>query len=220
MSAHNRIPSPFARTIAVAVVAAPVAVLVGTVLNPAIGGTAQANLTANATAGPADAVHVAAFVAATFLLPLNALGLAWLGYRAAPRLAGWGGLLGLLSWMPFAALTAQDDLTRQFAHQPDPLRYADLWLRFTTDPVMTTDLAVYAAGHLIAYTLLGIALLRTRSVPAWAAWAIIATNPVQVIAFVVHPATRALLAIAVLALAAGCVPAAVALLRRRTSIVD
>lgn len=211
MTGH--VAPPVRAIVAVATVAAPVAVLVGTLLNPAIGGTAQANLAANATGGTADLIHVAAFVAATFLLPLNALGLAWV---AASRLSAWGGLLGLVSWLPFAALTAQDDLTWRLAHQPDPLRYADLWLGFTTDPVMTTYLAVYAAGHLIAYTMLGTALLRTRSIPVWAAWAIVATNPLQVIAFVVQPATRVLLVIAVLVLAVGCVPAAVALLRRPT----
>jgi hypothetical protein len=206
----------FARTsvvmLAVATAAAPPTVLTGALLNPAIGGSAQANLAANASASATNVVHIAAFMAATFLLPLNVIGLALTGLPGAPRLAVAGGLLGVLGWMPFAALTAQDDLTRQLAHTSGYDRYAPLWQRFTTGPVMLTFLVVYAVGHLIAYTLLGIALLPARPVPRWAAWAIVVANPIQIVAFVVHPLTRVLLAVGILALAAGCLAAARALL--------
>jgi hypothetical protein len=204
--------------IAFATATAPLAVFTGALLNPAIGGSAQANLAANATPSVANEIHLAAFVVASFLLPLNALGLAWLALPGAPRLACLGGLLGLLGWVPFAALAAQDDLTARMAHTTGYQRLADLWQGFTTDTVMTTYLLTYAAAHLVAYTLLGGGLLRTRALPSWVGWCVILTNPLQVAAFAVPPLTRYLLAVAGLALTAGCLAAGWSLHRHHPEI--
>jgi hypothetical protein len=74
-------------------------------------------------------------------------------------------LLAVVGWLPFSALAALDDLTSTMAQLPDSGSYAGLLDRFSTDAVMSTYLIVYIVGHLVAYVLLGIALLRARVIP-------------------------------------------------------
>jgi hypothetical protein len=79
-------------------------------------GAGAANLATNAAANPlTNQLHIAAYVLETFLLPLSVLGLAGMALRRSPWLATIGGGLGLLGWLPWSALAAQDDLTYQIA---------------------------------------------------------------------------------------------------------
>lgn len=142
------------------------------------------------------------------------IGLAYQAREAAPWLATLGGLIGVLGWLPLSALTAQDDLTRTIATMPAGANYVDLWQRFTTDPVINTYLVLYAAGHLVAYVLLGLALRRARVVPAWSAWLMIASSPVTVVGFAV-PALKTLIYAGVIAVFVASIPAAHALYEDR-----
>ncbi|HEX6444965.1 MAG TPA: hypothetical protein VF053_07765 [Streptosporangiales bacterium] len=170
--------------LAVSMVGGPLAFDVGGALAPSIHENGAQAIAANAAANAAvNDGHVAAFFVASFLLPLGAVGLAYLGYRRAPWLATLGGLLGLIGWAPFAALTALDDLARTMAQLPGSGSYATLLDRFTLGPTMNAYLLIYIACHLAAYVLLGLAL-RRDVVPGWAAWAMIASSPVTVLAFV------------------------------------
>jgi hypothetical protein len=171
--------------VAVAIVGGPLGYLLGGLLAPAIRGTGQANIAANAAANAAvNAVHLAAFMVASFLLPIGAFGLARLAYPGSPWLATAGGLLGVVGWLPFSALAALDDLTATMAAPPDSGSYPVLLDRFSGDPVMATYLIIYIVGHLVAYVLLGLALLRAGVLPRWAAWSMIASSPVMIAAFV------------------------------------
>jgi hypothetical protein len=200
---------------AVAIVGGPLAYVLGGLLAPAIHDTGQASIAANAAAGQAtNAVHLAAFVLASFLLPIGAVGLAQLAYPRAPWLATTGGLLAVVGWLPFSALAALDDLTSTMASLPDGGSYAALLDRFSTDAVMTTYLLVYILGHLVAYVLLGIALGRAGVVPGWAAWAIVASSPLTVAAFVLPGSPRAVGAVALALLLLGSLPAAAAAVRQ------
>jgi hypothetical protein len=171
---------------AASIVLAPLVFVPGTIFNPAIGGigAGAANLAANAGANPlTNQLHVAAYVLLSFLLPVSVLGMAGLAMRRSPWLATIGGGLGLLGWIPFAALTAQEDLTYQMAQIGDSPQLAALWNRFTTGRTMMTFLLVYVVCHLLAYVILPIALRRGRFIPAWAAWAMALTSPVTIAAF-------------------------------------
>ncbi len=93
--------------LAVAIVGGPLAYLLGGLLAPAIHDSGQASIAANAAANPtSNALHLAAFVLASYLLPIGAIGLAGLAYPRAPWLATIGGLLAVVGWLPHSALTA------------------------------------------------------------------------------------------------------------------
>jgi hypothetical protein len=171
---------------ALAILLAPIAFIPGTIFNPAIGGigAGAANVAANVAANPVtNALHVYAYVAESFLLPISVLGMAALAMRRSPWLGTIGGALGLVGWLPFAALAAQDDLTFRMGEMGGGTRLVTLWDRFTTDPTMMAFLLIYVVCHLVAYVVLPIALRRGRFVPAWAAWALALTSPVTIVAF-------------------------------------
>ena len=197
-------------------VLAPIFLLLGTLLNPAVGGIAAgaANIAANATADPTtNQLHLAFYAVETFLLPVSVLALAGLVLDRSPWLATIGGGLGLVGWLPWAALVAQDDLTFQMAQTGGSPQFVDLWNRFTTDATMGPLTLIYVICHLIAYVLLGIALGRTGVIPTWAAWALALTSPITVIAFPTH--VHELLYVVAVLMLAGSIPAAQAVWRDR-----
>jgi hypothetical protein len=202
--------------LAIGIVGGPLAFVVGGVLAPALHDTGRSSIAASATANPTtNAVHLAAFVAASYLLPIGAVGLAWLAHRRTPWLATIGGLLAVIGWLPFSALTALDDLTSLMADLPNSGSYAHLLDRFSTDTVMGGYLLVYVIFHLVAYVLLGVALDRGRVVSRWAAWAIVASSPLTIAAFAVPWSPRATATVAITLLVLGSLPAARAALRGR-----
>jgi hypothetical protein len=204
--------------LAVAIVGGPLAYALGGVMAPSIHDTGLASIAANAAANPtANAVHLAAFVLASFLLPIGAVGLAQLAYSRTPWLATIGALLAVVGWLPFSALAALDDLTSTMAQLPDSGSYAGLLDRFSTDAVMSTYLIVYIVGHLVAYVLLGIALLRARVIPRWAAWSMIVSSPLTIAAFVLPGSPRAIGGVALTLLVLGSLPAARQALGREAS---
>jgi hypothetical protein len=170
--------------LAVAIVGGPAGFLVGGVLSPAVHADGATTIAANSAAVPAaNAAHLVAFVVASFLLPPSMVGLARLAYPRTPWLALIGGGLGLLGTLPFAALAAQDDLAAVMAGTPGGAGFAPLYDSFYTDAVENTYLVVYIIGHLAAYVVLGIALLRARAVPRWAGWLLIASTPLTLAVF-------------------------------------
>ena len=201
---------------ATAMLLAPIFLLLGTLLNPAVGGIAAgaANIAANATADPTtNQLHLAFYAVETFLLPVSVLALAGLVLDRSPWLATIGGGLGLVGWLPWAALVAQDDLTFQMAQTGGSPQFVDLWNRFTTDATMGPLTLIYVICHLIAYVLLGIALGRTGVIPTWAAWALALTSPITVIAFPTH--VHELLYVVAVLMLVGSIPAAQVVWRDR-----
>src|SRR5262249_23692404 len=57
--------------------------------------------------------------------------------------------------------------------------YAAIVRAYFTNPLILSVAAGWVLGHLLAYVLLGIALLRARAVPPWAGWALIASAPLM-----------------------------------------
>jgi hypothetical protein len=78
--------------LAVAIVGGPLAYLLGGLLAPAIHDSGQASIAANPTS---NALHLAAFVLACYLLPIGAIGLAGLAY---PARRGWPPSVGCWRW--------------------------------------------------------------------------------------------------------------------------
>jgi multidrug transporter EmrE-like cation transporter len=205
--------------VAIAIVGGPLGYLVGSALHPPAQQIGEGALTigANVDADPfMNGVHLVAYAAASFLLPIGAAGLGYLAYHQTPWLATIGGLLGVVGWLPFAALTALDALAVTMVHSPQAASYAALYSRFETGPVMSMFLLVYVVGHLVAYVLLGIALLKSRVIPGWAAWSMIGSSGVTMAAFVLPGRPVATVGVAGLALLLiGCLPAARPMLTSR-----
>lgn len=205
--------------VALAIIGGPLGYLVGSALHPPVQRIGEGALTIAANAGTdavVNGVHLVAYVVASFLLPIGAAGLGYLAYPRAPWTATVGGLLGVAGWLPFAALTALDDMAVTMAGLPDSASYAELYSRVETDPVMLLFLAVYIAAHLLAYVLLGVALLRARVVPRWAAISLIASSPVTMAGFVLPGRPLSTVGVAGLVLLlVGSLPAAPAMLRQR-----
>lgn len=169
---------------AVAMVGGPLGYLIGGVLEPAGHADGRVTIAANAAADPAgNTVHLVAFVIASFLLPVGVAALAWLAWRRSPWLALFGGILGVIGWLPFPALTGLDDLAVAMTRVPDGGSVGRLWDVFAFDAVMNGYLFVYIIGHLLAYVLLGIALLRAAVIPRPAAVALIASSPLMIAAW-------------------------------------
>ena len=136
---------------AAAILLAPLVFVPGTIFNPAIGGigAGAVNLAANAAASTlTNQLHIAAYVLESFLLPISVLGMAGLAMRRSPWLATIGGALGLIGWLPFSALAAQDDLTFRMAEMGNGPQMVALWDRFTTDGAMMTFLLVYVVSRI------------------------------------------------------------------------
>ena len=168
-----------------AILIAPIAFAVGGLLDPVIHVTnGAANIAANAAADPfTNGLHLVAFVLDSFLLPISVIGMVRLAMLRSPWLAMIGGALGLLGWLPFSALTAQEDLTLQMAQLGGGDLFGTLWERFNDDAIMTVFLVVYIVGHLLAYVVLALALRRARVIPLWSAWTLAASTPLTLAFF-------------------------------------
>ncbi|MEV0806255.1 hypothetical protein [Micromonospora sp. NPDC050200] len=195
---------------AVTIAGGPVAYLVGGVFSPSIHVSGQESIAASVAADPVvNAVHMVAFVLGSYLLPVGAVALAWLAWPRSPRLATVAGLLGVLGWLPFSALTALDDLINTAARSAGGTGHGALLDTFATDTVMGGYLLVYIVFHLVAYVLFGVALRRAGILPRWAAWSMIASSPLTVVAFALPISPRLIGAVAVVLLVLGSLPAAV-----------
>jgi hypothetical protein len=73
----------------------------------------------------------------------------------------------------------------------------------------------YVLCHLTAFVVLGVALGRARLIPGWAAWALILTSPITIIAFPTHQ--QGLLYVVAALWTAGSIPAALAVWRNRAA---
>jgi hypothetical protein len=147
----------------------------------------SAAIAVNAAANPlANQLHLVFGVVLSFLLPLWYLGIAWLALRRAPWLATIAGLLALVGWIPWSALIGQEALTATMAQMGGGAQLTALWERYNGSGVLTAYLLIYIVGHLLSAVLLAIALGRSHLVPAWAAWALALTSPLQIVTFLVH----------------------------------
>jgi hypothetical protein len=211
---------------AATILLAPVTYCLGGVLDPVIHVTnGAANVAANAAANPfTNGLHLASFVIGSFVLPISIIGIARLIMPRAPRLAFIGGALGLLGWLPMAALTAQEDLTLQMTRLGgDTQLLGALWEQFNADATMTVFLVVYIAAHLAAYVVLALGLYRARVIPAWAAWILASSTPLMLVFFATRQRNETLgfvfEILFMLAFLVGSVPVALAALPSGSKVV-
>ncbi len=111
----------------------------------------------------------------------------WVGRltaRNAPRLTAAALLLLVPAYLclPFLISGDAGALFGVKRHLPTQV-VADLYS--SAHPVMVVAGVVFVAGHVVGTILLGVALLRSRVIPSWAAWVTIIAQPLHVVAAVI-----------------------------------
>jgi hypothetical protein len=102
----------------------------------------------------------------------------------ASRLKSWALALSVPGYLCLGVLLAEDYLLWSGAHaHADPQEVAGLL--HALHPSIYVGTAIFVVGHVVGTVLLGIALLRSGRVPAWAAWAVTVSQPMHFIAAVI-----------------------------------
>lgn len=102
----------------------------------------------------------------------------------ASRLTSWAVALSVLGYLCLGALLAEDSLLWSGARaHTDPQQIAAMVTAM--HPSMTVATAIFVVGHVIGTVLLGVALLRSHLIPAWAAWLVTVSQPVHFTAAVI-----------------------------------
>ena len=203
---------------AVSIFLGPLAILVAAFTNPPYYGSSPGIATAIATnaadSDVMDQTHLVAQLIAAYLLPFTFLGMAWLANRRAPLLASVGAFIALLGFLPLALYVGQDSLYYDIGRSGSNPQLAAFAQRWNTDGIMSFYGIVFGLGTVLGPTMIGIALLRTRAIPAWAAVCLISSR-LPAFLFLVVPygvAVDVVLAGVVL-LFIGSIPPALAVLR-------
>jgi hypothetical protein len=147
---------------------------------------------------------------AAFMLPAM-IYLMRLSRRGAPRLAIVGGAVAFVGWLGgLISLGGSDVLLYRAARLPDRSVAIGLVKSVVGDPGFVVPEAAFIIGHLVGMLLLGIALWRSRVVPAWVA-GLVGIGPI--VHLVVHDLSGAVNAAAYGLVAVGMIASAVTLLR-------
>lgn len=121
-------------------------------------------------------------------LVVGPLVIGYLARRRAPRLSTWGAILAFLGFLMAGQIGASDQLMATLAADGyDAPAIADISESFAGHPIGGIGLGVFVLGHILGTVLLGLALLRARLVPSWAAITLAASQPFHLIAAVVVP---------------------------------
>jgi hypothetical protein len=131
-------------------------------------------------------------------------------------MATWGGIFGLLGWLPWLALIAQEIMAYEMARLGGGDHFAQLWDGFNSDGVLIALLVIYIICHLVSSILLGVALGWTGIVPKWSGWSLILSTPVTVVGVLTR--NQIILTTAIILLAIGTWPAGLAMLRQKSVI--
>ena len=103
--------------------------------------------------------------------------------EAAPRLTAWALGLGVPGYLSLGMFVGSDHLLWSVSDAglsgADAVAVVD-----AGHPSIDVAIGVFVLGHVIGTVLLGLALLRSGRIPAWAAWAITVSQPLHFVATV------------------------------------
>lgn len=156
-------------------------------------------------------------VGTVLLLPgLVVVGL--LAVAHSPRLGLWGAVLFGTGLVAIGTTPSLDTVAlgafAKGVREEDLVRVAD---GVNGLPVVNGPILYFVVAHVVGAVLLGVALLRGRAIPAWAAWLLILSMPVNAAAYITGLAP--LVAASFLMLAAGCGCAGLTVTRHGTGWV-
>lgn len=123
------------------------------------------------------------YLALLTLLP-GVLAAAVLTRTAAPRLTWWAVALLTPAYLSLGGLVGQDALLWS-GHDAGLGLQSLARLYDHTHPALLVATVVFVVGHVVGTVLLGLALLRSRRVPAAFAWALTVSQPLHLLAFAV-----------------------------------
>ena len=103
---------------------------------------------------------------------------------AAPRLTAWALGLSVPGYLSLAMLIGPDHLL--WSTHGAGLSVADgAAVVSAAHPSVDVAIGVFVVGHVVGTVLLGLALLRSGRIPAWAAWAVAVSQPLHFVATVI-----------------------------------
>lgn len=138
--------------------------------------------------GRASAIVWLGFVAVLTLVPA----VLWVGRvvgRTAPRLTAVALLLLVPAYLSLALLVASDAIALYGVQHDLPVAtVADMYT--AVHPISVVAGVVFVLGHVLGTVLLGVAMLKGRAVPTWAAIATLVSQPLHFVAAIIvanHP---------------------------------
>lgn len=183
--------------------------------NPACPVGTGATLTAFRVANPLllQLFFVLAFIS-TYLYPLSYIGLGRLAMKHSPWLSSMGIALGFVGSVVWSLLMGESFWVNAAAHLNVNAQFFLLGKTYVANWDVFAMHGGWIIGHLLGYVLLGIALLRTRVIPRWAAWLLI-VSPLLMGPLAYGTGLGLLQVLGYVLVFIGSVPAAIAMLKRK-----
>ena len=103
---------------------------------------------------------------------------------AAPRLTAWALALAVPGYLSMGMMLGYDHVVWSATHAHLSATQAAAVVD-AAHPSLDVSIGVFVIGHVVGTVLLGLALLRSGRIPAWAAWAIAVSQPIHFIATVI-----------------------------------
>lgn len=148
-----------------------------------------------------------------YFFPLSFIGLGLLAMRRSPWLATIGMLFGLAGSLPFGVFVALEALAFRVASSESTVA---IFQSVHTQGSIFLLAASWVVGHLVGYILTGIALLRSRAIPLWAASLFIVGIPFQAAGYGTRQNSLQLICFVLIFI--GSIPAALAMLKGKNEI--
>ncbi len=147
-------------------------------------GDAEGMVTAvNAHPGQQSAVLWLAYIGVLTLVP-GLFAAAAVCREGAPRLTAWALALAVPGYLSLGIFLGADHLLWS-TYDAGLSAGESAAVVSALHPSADVALGVFALGHVIGTVLLGVALLRSGRIPAWAAWAVAISQPLHFVAAVV-----------------------------------
>ncbi|MFC4948115.1 hypothetical protein [Pseudonocardia sp. GCM10023141] len=180
-----RLGRPTAVALAIALPLGPALIAALRAIMPTFSaGTAAETVQAAAAASERHSATVWLGTAAVLVLLPGVLAAARLTRAAAPRLTWWAVAL-LVPGYTMLAFVVAGDAEVWSANEAGLGTPAAAQLLDHGHPAIAVALAIFVVGHVVGTVLLGLALLKSRKVPAVFAWLLTISQPLHFVAFVV-----------------------------------
>ena len=114
-----------------------------------------------------------------YVYPPSYIGLGLLAMKRSPWLSTIGIACGFAGSIVWSLVADQSFLYDSMAHLGHDTLFAMVWTEYGRNWEPWVMGGGWVIGHQLAYVLLGVALLRARVIPRWAAWLIIVSAPLM-----------------------------------------
>jgi hypothetical protein len=203
--------------LAACIVLAPLVLFLGFAFDPTggVGVPSSVNILAAEfkAASPLQVQLFLYFNAVTvYFFPLSFIGLGLLAMRRSPWLATIGMICGLAGSLPFAVFVGPEAIAASLGQLGVSAAAAAVWQYVNSQGAFLLLGGSWVIGHLLGYVITGIALIRSRAIPLWAASLFIVGIPFQMISYPTRLGILQLICFALIFI--GSIPAALSMLRR------